>query len=341
MSYAVELDNHIVTESDFMKEIQVVKHFITDKVADSIGRGSNRIYWLRNNNVTNTGTYFIKTTMSDLLSINDGKIDFTWIDEFDGTLSLFRLREPQKKEFRDVLKFLPPGCVVIDGGLIGHYNNNIDDIQIFPFKYAVRQDEKYLIASCDNAYNNDEVGVDYDYIMKNTWRFPCLKRGIVKDVSLVPPKFKTTGSFELSQRIQSGICQYWEAEHSWGIAFHWKDIKFIFPMSRESVYNVLKNRDRVNGRKQNLPTTVREHTRNNKGVPRHLTNINGIGNEFSITMHGERFSVVIGTDEIESHVFNRDRGIVSVKKHVKNTNGEPSIGKHIEFATPTLVCERR
>ena len=317
-----DLTQSPITQEDFEKEIEWIEMVFTKEIAKPFD--GTTLYYLKGG-IFNQN-YFVKTTVSDLRDVMGNDDGFGWIDNSNSlsnpTVNYISLNA-RKGEFRGRLKATPPNTFVYSISLLGFRTSDKNEMsedmlnsykhQWVSQKYPVVQDEKFLNAACDNAFESDEYGVDYDYIMGHSIKF--LDHN--KTLSIGGVRLKDDVMVELSKTIQTGLCLMHEAKNVWAISYDWNGVDFRFPMTHENMRNVLKNRDKIDGRKSALPTLRKEHYRSGTLIPRHMTNMwNTRDKDRGITMNGRMFRVFIDTDAMESGVLNHEAGIKRVRKEL-------------------------
>ncbi len=243
-------------------------------------------------------TYFVKTTVSDVRSVY-GDIDFNFITELSGGIvTVYSLKEPNKKSFKGKLKYVPKGTLSLTETSILLKNNG--EIKcISNTNMPILQDEKFIISACDNLFESDELGADYEYIEKHAFKFLINdKRISYGNQRRIDPECDLIDS----QRIHYGICRYFDISASWGVAYRYAGNCFIFPLKREYIQRLFKNRDKENGRRRVIASLVNGYTRKDgTEVDGHLRS----ANTFSID--GRKFGIFIGGEDIEKIYPNTEK----------------------------------
>lgn len=262
--------------------------------------------------------YFVKTTVSDIKSVL-GEIDINWLDILNGysNLNLFCLREPRKREFAGDVKFTPRNSLSFSSYGFCFDKNGDAEVCVTNKSIPILQNEKFLIESCDNAFNTNEEDVDYDEIMRNSIinliqddRFSNVK----KNQRCNPNKAVEN---EIKQKIQEMLCIYYDIENSWGITYVWKGILFIIPLKREYFKDILKNRDKEGGRRRVLPTIVKSHTRKGRyNVDSHLRTCSGV------KIDNREFGFLVGAEDYEKIFPKTEKSKKRAMRMIENSDVE-------------------
>lgn len=242
-------------------------------------------------------SYFVKTTVSDVLDVC-GKINITWmaVSEPSGVgmehlrmRYLCNLSVASPKHYRGVLKFTPKNTLSLKMWIVGTDKNGNDCVAPLG-DYPMLQDEKFVNASVDNAYNNDDEGTDYGYIERHAFRMLCNDKRFVGDKGLYKC-ISPDAEADLSAIVHEMICRYYEVTESWGICYSFNENTFVFPMRREYIKETLRGRDKINGRRRTIAAVVKEHTRRGKTVSSHLR-----GDSYDIIVDGRKLEILVGAD---------------------------------------------
>lgn len=294
---------------EFTRIIEKIEQNFTDNVCEKI-RG-RYIYVLLCGAFEQT--YFVKTTVSDLKHVQ-GKINFDCIIDSSGNLDnivMYSLREPGKKDFRGKIKYVPKGTISVSSRIIGVNDDGTRGVAGWD-KLPFLQDEKFLISACDNLFNCNEEGADYDFIERHSFRalandkrFKC-----GDDYFLTYPGIEQ----EISQDLQRIVCSIYDVTESWGVWYWYKGNYFIFPLKREYIQEIFKKRDKENGRRRVIASLVNGYTRKDgTKVDGHLRTSGGF------TIDGREFSIFVGPEDIEKYFPNTSKSIKRVEKCLNNT----------------------
>ena len=290
MSYKLAIQEQ--EKYDYGTFLEIIKK-IEDNFTDNVSKYINgRCIFVMLQGAFNQ-TYFVKTTVSDLRDVI-GEIKFDCIIDNSGNFNnicLYSLREPNKKDFRGKIKYTPKGTLAMTTRFIADGEDG-KKVAIGWDKMPVLQDEKFLVSSCYNAFDTDEKYVDYDYIMKNSFRlltndkrFKCGDDWITRDYNI---------ESEVSMDLQYIISNMYDIQESWGVVYYWKGNEFIFPMKREYIQEIFKKRDKENGRRRTIASIVNGYSRKDgTKVDGHLRSSEG----FSID--GREFCIFIGAEDFE------------------------------------------
>lgn len=282
-------EQQTISQKEFEAEISYIENTFTAKNSKPF-KGLD-VFYLRG---AFDQTIFVKTTVSDLREVCANGINFTWIseDKYFCNPIVSRIREPKKGEFRGRLKFVPSKTFTYELSMLCPTKNGSELESNVMAKYPILQDEQFLNTTCDKAYENDENGVDYDYIMRNCNKVLYTDKRIAEKSCNVP----LNTALDMSDRAQEGICYMFEARLTWSIVYEWQGISFFFPVSHENMLNILKRRDFVGKRRETLPTTVERHTRNGKTIERHTRNVWNADDAAPITMNGREYKIFIAPE---------------------------------------------
>ena len=298
MSYKdVDFDQEVLSEQKFIDVVKEFpeKYFVGENLRGVLGN----VYVLANGVFAEK--YFVKTTVSDVLDTCGG-INIAWVtgkqgeneSGFVGKL-LYRLSVASQKQYRGKLKFTPRNALSLKIWIVGtEKDGNVVMVPVGDF--PVLQDEKFVNASCDNAFNNDDEGTDYEYIMRHSFKVLYNDKRFVGDkkfYKIVPPEMEQ----DISYSVHEIICMYYDVTNSWAVCYDYNQNTFIYPMRQEFLKETLKGRDRIGGRKRVLPTVVKGHKRGAKNVSSHLRAYDG-----DLVMEGRRFDILVGADSF-SQIF--------------------------------------
>lgn len=310
MSYKTKLEEQRKFDyKEFLQIVEKIEQNFTDNVCEKIcGRC---IYVLLGGAFEQT--YFEKTTISDLRFVL-GKINFDCIIDNSGNFGnivLYSLREPGKKDFRNKIKYTPKGTISVSLRAIGVNEDGTRGVSGWD-KLPFLQDEKFVNKYCDEMFLKNEEGADYDYLERNAFhalandkRFRC-----GDDYILTRPGIEQ----QISRDLHCIICNIYDAANSWSVWYYFGGNHFIFPLKREYIQELFKNRDKENGRRRVIASLVRGYKRKDGvEVDGHLRTHGG----FSID--GREFEIGIGTDDIEKYYPKTDKPFKRAKKMLENS----------------------
>lgn len=276
--------------------------------------------------------YFVKTTVSDVLNVC-GKINITWlaVSEPSGVgmehlrmRYLCNLSVASPKHYRGVLKFTPKNTLSLKMWIVGTDKNG-NDCVVPLGDYPMLQDEKFVNASVDNAYNNDDEGTDYGYIERHAFRMLCNDKRFIGDKGLYKC-ISPDAEGDLSVIVHEMICRYYEVTESWGVCYSFNGNMFVFPMRQEYLKETLRGRERVDGRRRTLPTVVKKHNRKGNTVSSHLR-----AADKKIIVGGREFEIVVGRDSY-SQIFPDNAYGEKAKARIKKS----TVGTQQEGSDPCL-----
>lgn len=257
--------------------------------------------------------FFVNTMFEDVcdMTLHDS---FLWIDRsFDiDNLQIHGIKKPRKKEFRNILKVTPPHTLSYYRAILSR-SDPWSDYSYSDTTQPVVQRKAWIQEQCQKTFSGQANALPYDDIMGNSIFFPVTNGAMSK---LHPPVMLQSerNRFDTSYAIQKGISRIYEAAMSWGICYTWNNVDFIIPMEREYIINVLKNREKVNGRRPLLPRLVREYERNGKTVARHFSAAMPDKEEPYI-MNGRKYKVWIGTESYDGYLAGSKKLIKYFKEH--------------------------
>lgn len=309
-------DQEKFSYEEFLNMVKKIEDNFTDDVCKYI-RG-RCIYVLLNGAFEQS--YFEKTTVSDLKDVS-GKINFDCIIDSQGNFSnvmMYSIKEPGRKDFRGKIKYVPKHTLSVSTRFIGIEKDGSRGVAGFE-KIPFLQDEKFINSACDNLFNCDEEGADYDFIEKHAFRILTndkrLKCG--DDYTLTAPGVEQ----ELSQSLHRIICNIYDVLQSWGICYEYKGNCFIFPLKQKYIKEVFKSRDKVNGRRQTIAAIVSGYERaDGHKVDGHLRTAD------SFTIDGREFSIFVGNEDFEKIFPDTNKSYLRAKRmyqqmaKISNTN---------------------
>lgn len=253
--------------------------------------------------------WFVKTTVSDVLDVC-GKINITWLTvseasgagiEHSRMRCLCNLSVASPKHYRGVLKFTPKNTLSLKMWAVGTDANGNDCVAPLG-DYPMLQDEKFVNASVDNAYNNDDEGTDYEYIERHAFRMLCNDKRFVGDKGLYKC-ISPDAEADLSAITHKMIGRYYEVIESWGICYNFNENTFVLPMRQEYLKETLRGREKVDGRRGVLPTVVKKHDRKGKAVSSHIRS-----SDKKIVVCGREFEILVGADSFPQIMPNNNYG---------------------------------
>ena len=237
---------------------------------------------------------FMKTTVSDVKNVCK-KINITCLmaKVAGGKYyyhELFNIREASAKTFRGFLRYTPPNTLAYTS-----YGITKDHVK-FCGSTPILQDEIFINAFCDNAYERNEIDTDYDYALTHAFNLLALdKRYAIKKNAYKECNEQAQKRFlDISRTAQYIISIYYELDNSWGVTYKWNDKTFIFPMERKFFKKLFRDREKVEGRRRVLPTVVKEHETKKGIVSSHLRDGN-----YPCRINGRQFGFLIGGEDFE------------------------------------------
>lgn len=292
---------------EFLKYVKYIEKYFTEEVSKKI---SGRYIYVLLDGCYDC-TYFVKTTVSDLRSI-DGKIDFeclftSYNGDDEAGIAYYSLKEPNRKSFKGKIKFIPKGTVSLTFRCITKKQNGKADVFGFDNE-PILQNEEFLISRCDEAFQNNEEGVDYNYIENNAFSFlsydkriSCFKKfnaNVNKDVREMH-----------SAKVQEIVSKMYDVGKSWGVYMVHNGNSFIFPLKREYIQELFKKRDKEDGRRKTIASLVSSYTRKDgTEVDGHLRTAN------SFSIDGRRYGMYIGMEDFEKMIPNTNKSKKRLKK---------------------------
>ena len=305
MSYKLTVeDQKEFSYDEFLRIIKKIEDNFTDNVCEYI-RG-RYIYVLLSGAFEQS--FFVKTTVSDLQDVL-GKINFDCIVDNQGiynNVALYSIKEPGKKDFRGKIKYTPNHTLSVSTKFIGVNEDGTRGVAGFD-KLPFLQDEKFVNSSCDNLYNCDEEGADYDFIEQHAFRALANDRRLKcgDDYVLTTPGIEQ----EISQSLQRIICNMYDVTESWAVCYEYKGNCFMFPLKQKYIKEIFKNRDKVNGRRQTIAAIVKSYKKaDGSEVDGHLRSADGF------TIDGREFSILIGGEDFEKIFPKTDKSAIRVRK---------------------------
>ena len=314
-------DQMIVTQEQFEDALQYIETFFTKEVSKAF---QGLCIYVNFRGFNNQKRY-VNTTVSDLLEVCQD-LSITWIEELNQRVDarfinpmIYSLRLAKKREFNTV-KFIPKNTLYFAQSCIIRETKNPfasrhlmdeENIEDFVYKAAmpIRQDETLV------KNNNQPI----DYIEKNA--FKNIEYGTIYslDKTKMSPKGKQHEQ-EMSVRVQRIIELYYDLYTSWAIVYIWNGIAFLFSMEQPFIKEVLKKRDKQNGRRPLITTVVKRHTR--KGTPigsflRDSTDKN------PVMMNGRAFHIFVGEESyaaITDTESGRKRLLKDIEEYHLNLN---------------------
>lgn len=300
-----------LTQEQFETHIATIEKVFNQTVAKRFS--GKTIYYIVDNVFSQP--YFVNTIFDDVCeaTLHDS---FLWIDRsFDiNNLQIHGIWKPKKKEFKDILKATPPNTLAYYRAFLCR-DNPWSDYGLADGVYPVIQKTEWIKNECNKTFSRETNALPYDTIMGNAISFPVTNRALSK---VQPPEMMSSDKncFDTSFAIQKGISRIFEAFMSWAIIYDWNGIEFIIPMEREYMLNILKNRDKVNGRRPLLPRLVREYERNGTVVARHFSAAM-LDKSEPYTMNGKEYKILIGPESYDTYLPGSKKLIRYLKDHRK------------------------
>ena len=257
--------------------------------------------------------YFVNTIFEDICEATLSN-SFLWIDRsFDiDNLQIHGIRKSKKREFKNILKATPPNTLSYYRAILTR-DDPWSDYKYADGVYPIVQRTAWIKNECNKKFTGHANAIPYDSIMGNAISFPIISSTLSK---VSPPEMLNSerNRFDTSYAIQKGISRIFEAFMSWAIVYEWNDIEFVIPMEREYMLNILKNRDKVNGRRPLLPRLVREYERNGTVVARHFSAAMPDKSE-PYTMNGREYKILIGPESYDGYLKGSKKLIKYIKEH--------------------------
>lgn len=289
MAYIKEEHANEYSYDDFEQVIKRIE-FTFHKTAAKMTRG--RIMWCLLRPFVDDLDGFVKTTVSDYKAVyGNVKIDvLTELSDEIGNLVYLSVREPSTKDFRGKLRYVPKNTLALD---LTFYGVNKDGSagrgRVGAYKAPIWQDESYVNLSCDALFARDAKNKEYEEVSENAWKFlECDKRFSVHKPLEFPP-----GAKAISKDLQTALMLNAELSYEYGVVYQYNENAFIFPMSKERMKQIFKNREPINGRRSIMPTDVKEHKRNGVVIPKHVR----LGETYFI-INGRQYSFYMGAADI-------------------------------------------
>lgn len=268
--------------------------------------------------------YFEKTTVSDVLQVCCEGIHITWVtggmdEEGWHSRYLLNMSVAKPRAYRGRLKFVPRNTLSVKVWRLKETESHEAFVE-FLGDFPMLQDEKFVNASVENAYNSDDEGVDYEYIERHAFRVLYNDKRFVGDKrwykSVLPD-----AELLLSKIVQQMICRYYEVRESWGICYYFNENAFVFPMRQEYLKETLRGREKVDGRRRTLPTVVKKHNRKGITVSSHLR-----AADKKVIVGGREFEIVVGTDSYSQIFPDNAYGEKALARIKKSTAGAQQEG---------------
>lgn len=293
MGYIKENYVNEYSYEDFEKVIKRIEFTFHKKAAE---KTSGRIMWCLLPPFVNDLDGFVKTTVSDYKAVYGNiKIDvLTELSDEIGNYIYLSVREPNAKDFRGKIRYVPKNTLALSMTVYGvNEDGSAGQGAVVAHKTPIWQDESYVNISCDALFARDARNEEYEEISKNAWKFlECDKR-----FSVHKPCEYPRGAKDLSKNLQTALMLNDELSCEYGVVYQYNDNAFIFPMSKERMKQIFKNREPINGRRSIMPTFVKEHKRNGVVVPAHIR----MGENYFV-INGREYSFYMGSSDVELFV---------------------------------------
>lgn len=303
------------------KRLELIESQISDTVAEKLN--GKEVYLLYKD--LYDSSYFLNTTVSDVLETTEGEFDVSWITdnvyEFDNVL-LNRMRLPKKGEFQGEIRFTPKNTIVFEQLCIGKSDDGSDRTTVGLInKIPILQKERYIKDSCSETYvsnTKNKVNIDLE---RNAFAFLHFQKPFAKEQKSTAQVNGILG--DISQSCHEMICSYYDIVNSWAVTYLYKNILFVIPVKQEFFKKLFKDRDKgENGRRNFVPTIVNGHKRKNgQSVNSHLR----VGGTY-LSIHGREFSYLIGAEDFGKIFPNTD---YSIKKCLKTIEESTDEGKYM------------
>lgn len=303
--HSINTEQYDYTLEDFQKEVEWIEKFFTKDVCNGM---TGETIWVTN------GIFevdsFVNTTVSDYHEVyGDVRINvLTKLDAFSNPF-IIKLREPRAKEFRSKIKFTPKGALSLSTSFIGPGKDGTMKLEKSS-NTPILQKEKYLVESCKIAFANDMSDAKYREIAENCWEFlEYNKQFAVAHKEQLKPFY---GRKDVSRAIQTALSSYMDYKSFYGITYMWNGVLFIFPIKREDMKKVFRNREKIDGRRRVMPTIVKDHKRNGNDVVSHIR----VG-AYPLKIGGREYGFYIGSEDY-SRVLSCKKQVENMKRKLKN-----------------------
>lgn len=295
-------DQTIIKQEQFEEALQYIEKMFTDKVSKVYG-GQTIFVNLKG---FNNQTRHVNTTVSDIIDVcHDLKI--TWFEKLNQRTSenyqnaiIYSLRLAKPREFK-TLKFTPTQTLCFTQSVIALKKGG--GLGVCGEKIPIIQNEK-IVTSKEN---------EIDYIEEHAFKNPEFESPCSFDHQKMPEDKKRKQK-EISVRVQRMIELYYDIINSWAIVYVWNGIAFLFTMEQPFIKEVLKNREKENGRRPIITTIVKRHTRKGNSIGSFVRTSRN-DNE-PIIMNGRAFHIFIG-EESYSAISETKGGRERLKKEIE------------------------
>ena len=254
----------------------------------------------------------INTTVKDLKEVC-GDVKITWLENLSQCIGqsyenpvIYSLRFANKKDFRGKLKYTPADAMTLVMATIAVGG------ELYAEKAPIKQNERVV--------NNTEL----PDIERERKAFTFLEYNSPCSLDNKPPK-KPQLLLDVSQRVQRMMELYYDIDNSWAIVYFWENITFAFPMEQQFIKEVLKNREKENGRRAIIPTIVHSHKRNGKSVGSFIREPK---EKIPYVMNGRKFHVLIGSEAYEQ-AFSTESARRRIKKEIETHKQEIEFRKTV------------
>lgn len=289
----------VISYDDFIEVVKKIECQFTDEIAKKFDGKTIFVTLPQLYNATS----FVNTTVSDLLEVyGDDVFEINMLSTYINSISnmsVMKIAKASKKDFKNELRFLPQKTLKVTLSTICTDGVHTDI-------YPVLQDEKYLLNECKKSFDSGRD--NFEEVARNSINILYYDKRVSKT------KINDFLIGKAMDDVRNGISEYIslvaDVCESWGITYIYKNILFIFPVNKESYKTVFRDREKIDGRKRQLPVIVKGHARkNSKNVDSHLR----IGSDY-VTIGGREFSFFIGSEDIQLIFPNTKNSIKRAKK---------------------------
>lgn len=207
-------------EVEFISLVEKTESLISNLKADSL---EGRVIFYFDDYVERQGGKLTDTKIEDIENITKSSFCRTFIGDFDGSglLQVMTIRRANLKEFKGIYKFVPTNAICLE----------------------------YFGLTPKNEVRHSKFAL----VQKEDLSFKCLDRNKALRIRKELPK----EYYETDERIARLVTNcYFDITESYGIAYDFKGITFIYPLTLEDIKESFKNREKDNLRKSVLPTMV-------------------------------------------------------------------------------------
>lgn len=315
MAYKTSVEEQKEFEYEFFNStVKFIEDNFKDNVLNCIG---GKYIWVLLDGMYDCSR-FTNTTVSDVRAVC-GEINIDCITNFSqeaGNILLYSLREPSKKSFRGKIKYTPKGTISMSWKILAREKNG-KSTALGEQNVPILQNEKLLQDCCKLFFENDVEKECYEYVEQFAFKFLNADKRIscsgANDISETYRKWILWHS----KNIQRIISLYFTLENSWGVCLYHGGNCFIFPMKREYIQKIFRNRDKEDGRRRVIASVVKDYTRKNG------TNVDGhLRSKTDFTMDGRRYKIFVGAEDLDRIFPNTDKSRKRMKKWIDSARDD-------------------